>query len=72
MQPRDEDGFTRAIASLVGDDFERAVLGRAARERAARFTPDAMAAQMASVYRGLLPAVRGPVLAARAELGAAA
>lgn len=64
VDPRDEDGFARAIGNLVGDDFERAVLGRAARERAARYTPDAMAAQMASLYRGLLPAVRGPVLAA--------
>lgn len=64
VDPRDQEGFTRAIAGLVGDDFERAVLGRAARERAARYTPDAMAAQMASLYRGLLPAVRGPVLAA--------
>jgi glycosyltransferase involved in cell wall biosynthesis len=64
IDPRDEDGFARAIGDLVGDDFERAVLGRAARERAARYTPDAMAAQMASLYRGLLPAVRRPVLAA--------
>ncbi|HEX8625315.1 MAG TPA: glycosyltransferase family 4 protein [Allosphingosinicella sp.] len=64
VDPRDEDGFARAIGNLVGDDFERAVLGRAARERAARYTPDAMAAQMANLYRGLLPAVRGPVLAA--------
>ena len=64
VDPRDEDGFTRAIGGLIGDDFERAVLGRAARERAARYTPDAMAAQMANLYRGLLPAVRGPVLAA--------
>jgi glycosyltransferase involved in cell wall biosynthesis len=61
---RDERGFTDAISALVGDDFERAVLGRAARERAARFTPDAMAAQMASIYRSLLPAVRRPILAA--------
>jgi glycosyltransferase involved in cell wall biosynthesis len=66
VPPRDERGFTKAISALVGDDFERAVLGKAAADRAARFTPDAMAAQMASLYRGLLPAVRGPVLAARA------
>jgi glycosyltransferase involved in cell wall biosynthesis len=73
VDPRDEDGFARAIGDLVGDDFERAVLGRAAKERAERYTPDAMAAQMASLYRGLLPAVRGPVLAAaRMPLGAAA
>lgn len=64
VQPRDEPGFTRAIAELVGDDFERAVLGRAARERAGRYTPDVVAAQMAAIYRGLLPAVAGPVLAA--------
>jgi glycosyltransferase involved in cell wall biosynthesis len=64
VDPRDEVGFARAIGDLVGDDFERAVLGRAARERAGRYTPDAMAAQMANLYRGLLPAVRGPVLAA--------
>jgi glycosyltransferase involved in cell wall biosynthesis len=60
---RDEAAFTRAIADLVGDDFERAIMSKAARERAARFTPEAMAAQMASIYRGLLPAVRRPVLA---------
>lgn len=70
---RDQEGFTRAIAGLVGDDFERAVMGRAARERAKRYTPDALAAQMASLYRGLLPAVRRPVLAAaRMNVGAAA
>jgi glycosyltransferase involved in cell wall biosynthesis len=73
VSPRDEAGFTRAIADLVSDDFERAVMGRAARERAKRYTPDAMAAQMASLYRSLLPAVRRPVLAAaRLEVGAAA
>ncbi|WP_233222406.1 glycosyltransferase family 4 protein [Allosphingosinicella deserti] len=60
---RDEAGFTRAIADLVGDEFERTMMGRAARERAARFTADAMAAQMASLYRGLLPAIQRPVLA---------
>jgi glycosyltransferase involved in cell wall biosynthesis len=64
VDPRDEKGFTRAIADLVGDDFERAVLGRAAKERAALYSPDAMAAQMASIYRSLLPAVTRPVLAA--------
>jgi glycosyltransferase involved in cell wall biosynthesis len=67
VEPRDERGFTRAIAELVSDDFERAVLGRAARERAKRYTPDAAAAQMASIYRSLLPAVMAPVLAAARE-----
>lgn len=47
VSPRDEDGFTRAIGNLVGDDFERAVMGRAAQERAQLYSPDAMAAQMA-------------------------
>ncbi|HYJ81912.1 MAG TPA: glycosyltransferase family 4 protein, partial [Allosphingosinicella sp.] len=64
VDPNDEDGFARAIGDLAGDDFERAVLGRAARERAALYSPEAMAAQMAALYRSLLPAVRGPVLAA--------
>jgi glycosyltransferase involved in cell wall biosynthesis len=60
----DERAFTDAIAGLVGDDFERAVIGRAARERARLYTPDAMAAQMAAIYRSLLPSVQRPVLAA--------
>ena len=64
VPPRDEEGFTRAIADLVADDFERAVMGRAAQERASLYTPDAMAAQMAAIYRGLLPAIHRPVLAA--------
>ncbi|HEX2763601.1 MAG TPA: glycosyltransferase family 4 protein [Allosphingosinicella sp.] len=67
VEPDDEPGFTRAIANLVADDFERAVLGRAARERALRYAPDAAAAQMAAIYRSLLPAVMGPVLAAARE-----
>jgi glycosyltransferase involved in cell wall biosynthesis len=66
VAPRDERGFTRAIANLVGDDFERAVMGRASAERALLYTPDVTAAQMAAIYRSLLPAVRRPVLAARA------
>ena len=64
VPPRDERAFTDAIASLVGDDFERAVQGRAAKERASRYRPDIMAAQMAALYRSLLPRVAGPVLAA--------
>jgi glycosyltransferase involved in cell wall biosynthesis len=66
VAPKDEQGFIRAISDLVGDDFERSVQGRATAERAARFTPDAMAAQMATIYRSLLPALRRPILAARA------
>jgi glycosyltransferase involved in cell wall biosynthesis len=66
VDPRDPVALARACNDLVADDFERAVRGRAAMERAARFTPDAMAAQMASLYRRLLPSLRRPVLAARA------
>jgi len=65
VDPLDAAGYARACNDLVGDDLERAVMGRAARERAELFTPDAMAAQMATLYRGLLPVVRRPVLAAR-------
>lgn len=64
VDPRDPAAFARACNALAGDDFERAVMGRAAKERATLFTPDAMAAQMANLYRALLPTVRRPVLAA--------
>ena len=63
---RDERGFAVAIANLIHDDFEREMMGRAAMDRAARFRPEAMAAQMAAIYRSLLPVVQRPVLAARA------
>jgi glycosyltransferase involved in cell wall biosynthesis len=66
IDPNDPAAFAAACNNLVGDDFERAVLGRAAKERAEHFTPDAMAAQMANLYRTLLPTVRRPLLAARA------
>lgn len=64
IPPREERAFADAISALVGDDFERAVQGRATKERAALYTPDAMAAQMAALYRSLLPRVQRPVLAA--------
>jgi glycosyltransferase involved in cell wall biosynthesis len=64
VPPRDERGFRDAIAELVADDLLRSTLGLAASERARRYTPSAMAAQMANIYRGLLPAVTRPVLAA--------
>jgi glycosyltransferase involved in cell wall biosynthesis len=66
VPPRDEQAFTAAISDIVADDFLRTNMGAAARERAARYTPEAMAAQMAAIYRRLLPAVKRPVLAARA------
>ena len=66
VAPRDERGFAEAISNLVADDFERERMGKTAKDRAARFTPASMAAQMAAIYRGLLPAVPRPVLAAKA------
>ncbi len=66
VPPRDEGAFALAIGNLVNDEFGREMMGKAASERAARFTPEAMAAQMAAIYRALLPAVQRPVLAARA------
>ena len=66
VDPNDPAAFAQACNDLVCDDFERAVIGRAAMERAEYFTPDAMAAQMATLYRALLPTLARPVLAARA------
>ena len=63
---RDETGFAAAINKVVGDDLQRNLMGAAAKERAARYTPAAMASQMAAIYRGLLPAIERPVLAAMA------
>ena len=56
VDARDEAGFTQAIAAIVGDDFVRATMGHAAAARAVRYTPQAMAARMASLYCRLIPA----------------
>ena len=66
VPPRDEQAFTAAIEALAVDELGQRQVGAAAQERAQRYSPDAMAAQMATLYRGLLPAIRRPVLAARA------
>ena len=65
VPPHDEERFRREIAALAGDDLTRQAMGMAAEQRAARYTREAMAAQMANIYRGLLPAVSRPVLAAK-------
>ena len=49
----DDKGFAAAIGRIIGDDLLRAQFGAAAKERAARYTPDAMAARMAELYRRL-------------------
>jgi glycosyltransferase involved in cell wall biosynthesis len=55
VPPRDGPAFAAAIGELVGDDLRRDQLGRAAKERAARYTPHAMARAMAALYDRLLP-----------------
>lgn len=54
----DSAAFAAAIGDLVGDDFRRDALGRAARERAARYNVRAMADAMAAIYDGLIAPVR--------------
>ena len=49
----DAEGFGRAIGGIVGDDMRRLALGNAAKERAARYTPEAMASEMARIYADL-------------------
>jgi glycosyltransferase involved in cell wall biosynthesis len=69
---RDSKAFARAIGDLVGDDVARNTLGRAARLRAARYTPSATARTMAGLYFELLEKRRGPGAAAPAMLAGAA
>lgn len=63
---RDAEGFAAAIGDLVGDDCRRDELGRAARERARRYTQAAMAEGMAAIFASLIAPVRH-VSAARHE-----
>jgi glycosyltransferase involved in cell wall biosynthesis len=53
VDPDDSDGFARAIDRIAGDDGVRHALGTAAKQRSARYTPQAMAAAMAGIYRSL-------------------
>jgi glycosyltransferase involved in cell wall biosynthesis len=71
VPPRDAAGFAAAIGDLVGDDAVRAAFGRAARLRAARYTPSATAAAMAAVYEDLLAGI-GDDCFAPADLAGAA
>jgi len=50
----DEDGYVAAIERLIGDVELRLTLGNAARERSARYTPEATAAAMFRLYTQLL------------------
>ncbi|ODP36447.1 glycosyltransferase family 4 protein [Sphingomonas turrisvirgatae] len=61
----DAAAYVHAIDTLIGDSALRHRLGEAARQRAARYTPQAMAARMHGIYAGLLAdhAPRGKVAA---------
>jgi glycosyltransferase involved in cell wall biosynthesis len=50
----DAQGFAKAIEAVLGAPDQRHALGRAAQERAQRYTPDRMAGTMARHYRDLL------------------
>jgi glycosyltransferase involved in cell wall biosynthesis len=54
VAPGDAAALAAALARLGADAELRARLGAAARERAADFSPDAVAAKIGAVYRGLL------------------
>jgi glycosyltransferase involved in cell wall biosynthesis len=56
VSPGDVPGFAGAIAALLADPARHAAQGQAARQRAARYTPAAMAAEMTGIYRDLLSA----------------
>ncbi|WP_205049112.1 glycosyltransferase family 4 protein [Paracoccus sp. SY] len=56
VSPGDAEGFAEAIRALLADPARHAAQGEAARLRAARYTPAAMAAQMSGIYRDLLSA----------------
>jgi glycosyltransferase involved in cell wall biosynthesis len=61
----DHLAFARTIESIVGDDYLRTAMGAAAKERASRYTPEAMAREMLGIYRELaaVPAEDGKVAA---------
>jgi glycosyltransferase involved in cell wall biosynthesis len=52
----DETAYAAAIETLIGDTAERLRLGEAARQRAARYTPQAMADGMLAIYADLFGA----------------
>jgi glycosyltransferase involved in cell wall biosynthesis len=54
VAPDDEDGFVAAIEMLRADPAARSAMGSAAQQRAARYTPAAVARDMAALYASLL------------------
>ena len=54
VDAQDSDGFARALQATIDDPRERTAMGERARSRAAGYTPAAMAAGLAAVYRDAL------------------
>ncbi|MBV0891474.1 glycosyltransferase family 4 protein [Paracoccus sp. Z118] len=54
VAPDDAEGFADTIDALLADPARHAAQGQAARQRAARYTPAAMAAAMSAIYRDAL------------------
>jgi glycosyltransferase involved in cell wall biosynthesis len=55
--PHDDAGFAALVRGLLADRPRRVALGEAARRRARRYDPAAMAAGMAALYRSVAPAL---------------
>ena len=55
VPPEDPAGFRESIERLLADRERRSKLGLAARTRALRYTPEAMASKMAKLYAELTP-----------------
>jgi glycosyltransferase involved in cell wall biosynthesis len=66
VSPEDEDGFVAAIEALRADPAARAAMGAAAQQRAERYTPAAVARDMAALYASLLAPVATPKRSAAA------
>jgi glycosyltransferase involved in cell wall biosynthesis len=62
----DHRGFARAISEIAGDDLLRTRMGQAAKDRAARYTVDALAEKMLLLYREIasVPAAKKARVAA--------
>ena len=64
VDPMDPMAYSKAVEAIVGDDYLRTAMGTAAKERAGRYTPEAMAREMLAIYRELAaPAKQGRVAA---------
>ena len=64
VPPGNDAAFAVAVETLAGDVVQRDAWGALARRQAARFTPAAMAAEMAELYRDVLGGARGGKAAA--------